>query len=168
MSIIPFEGRTPALHPSVFVADGSRIIGDVRIGCDSSVWFNSVLRGDINTIAVGERTNIQDSSIFHVTHDFKVSVGSDVTIGHRAIVHGATIGDCCLIGMGAIVLDNATIGPYSLVAAGAVVLQNVVVPEGSLVAGIPARIIRPLTDEEKEQLRQSAAGYVGYARRFKT
>lgn len=167
VSIISFEGHTPSLHPTVFVADGAHIIGDVQIGADASVWFNTVLRGDINSIIIGDRTNIQDGSVFHVTHEQRVTMGSDVTVGHRAIVHACTVGDCCLIGMGSVILDNATVGSYSLVAAGAVVLQNFVVPEGSLVAGVPARVIRPLTDQEKEQLRQSAVGYVGYARRFK-
>jgi carbonic anhydrase/acetyltransferase-like protein (isoleucine patch superfamily) len=154
------------IHPSAFIADGVHLIGDVRIAEDASVWFNSVLRGDINRIEIGERTNIQDCSVLHVTNELPCIVGNDVTVGHRAIVHGCTVGDCCLIGMGSIVLDNAKIGSHSLVAAGAVVLQNSVVPEGMLVAGVPAKIIRPLTDEEKQAMLESAHRYVAYARRF--
>lgn len=161
--IRPYKGKYPAIHPSVFVADGVQIIGDVRIGCDSSIWYNSVLRGDINAVIIGERTNIQDCSVLHVTGELAVRIGNDVTVGHRAIIHGCTVGDRCLIGMGAIILDNATIGAESLVAAGAVVLQNAVVPPGMLVAGVPAKVIRPLTPEEKDQLRISAHNYVQYA-----
>ncbi len=166
-SIRPFKGKKPDIHPSVFVADGVHIIGDVRIGSDSSVWYNSVLRGDINSVIIGERTNIQDCTVLHVTGELAVRIGSDVTVGHRAIVHGCTVGDHCLIGMGAVVLDNATIGAESLVAAGAVVLQNAVVPDGMLVAGVPAKVIRPLTTEEKEHIKASALNYVQYARGHK-
>ncbi len=168
MAIQAFQDYRPAIDPSVFVAEGVWIIGQVEIGKESSVWFNAVLRGDINKIQIGDRTNIQDGSIMHVTHEHPVRVGSDVTIGHRAIVHGATIDNCCLIGMGATILDNARVGSYSLVAAGAVVRESFVVPEGMLAAGVPAKIVRPLTQTEKERLFQSAQGYVEYARRFRT
>ncbi len=168
MGILAFQDHQPAIDPSVFLADGVYIIGQVEIGKDCSIWFNAVLRGDINTIRIGDRTNIQDGSIMHVTHEHPVRVGSDVTIGHRAIVHGATIDNCCLIGMGATILDNARVGSYSLVAAGAVVGESFVVPEGMLVAGVPAKIIRPLTQSEKDRLFQSAQGYVEYAKQFRT
>ena len=168
MAIVAFQNSRPMIDPSVFVAEGVWIIGQVEIGKDSSVWFNAVLRGDINKIQIGDRTNIQDGSIMHVTHEYPVHVGSDVTIGHRAIVHGATIDDCCLIGMGATILDNARVGSYSLVAAGAVVREGFVVPGGMLVGGVPAKIIRPLTQSEKDSLFQSAQGYVEYARQFRT
>lgn len=166
-SIRPFKGKSPDLHPSAFIADGVQIVGDVRIGSDSSVWYNSVLRGDINSVIIGERTNIQDCSVLHVTAELPVRIGSDVTVGHRAIVHGCTVGDCCLIGMGAVILDNASIGPESLVAAGAVVLQNAVIPGGVLVAGVPAKVIRPLTSDEIENIKASARNYVQYARGHK-
>lgn len=167
MTIIAHNGIAPQIDPTAFVAEGARLIGNVKLAKDASVWFNAVLRGDINLVDIGERTNIQDGSILHVTHEFPVRVGSDVTVGHRAIVHGCTVGNCCLIGMGAVVLDNARIGSYSLVAAGAVVLQDVVVPEGVLVAGIPAKVIRPLTEKEKQALRESAVHYVDYARGYR-
>ncbi len=158
----------PKIHPSVFVADGAHIIGDVVIGKDSSVWFNAVIRGDVNFIRIGERTNIQDSSVLHVTHDrYPLNIGSNVTVGHAAVVHAATVLDFSLIGMGAIVLDNARIGPYALVAAGAVVVGNSVVPEGTLAAGIPAKVVRSLTDEERRSLVESAQNYVDYVATYR-
>ncbi len=164
MARVEYNGLLPTVDTSVFVADGVHLIGDVRLAKDANVWFNSVLRGDINCIEVGERTNIQDCSVLHVTHEFPVRIGSDVTVGHRAIIHGCTVGDSSLIGMGAVILDNAKIGSHALVAAGAVVLQNFIVPDGMLAAGVPAKIIRPLTDEEQLQIKESALHYVEYAR----
>jgi carbonic anhydrase/acetyltransferase-like protein (isoleucine patch superfamily) len=166
MNCIAYNGQLPQVHKSVFVGAGVQLIGNVKIGKDSSVWFNSVLRGDINAVEIGERTNIQDAAVLHVTSESMCRIGSDVTVGHRAIIHACTVGDCCLIGMGAIVLDNATIGENSLVAAGAVVLQNATIPEGVLVAGVPAKVIRRLTDEERTAIRESAEHYVAYARGF--
>ena len=168
MSIIPYKNIVPRLHPSVFVAEGAWIIGDVEIGKDSSVWFNTVIRGAVNYIRIGERTNIQDNSVIHVTHQkYPTTIGSNVTIGHNAVVHACTIYDYCLIGMGAVVLDDAKVGPYSLVAAGAVVTMQMVVPEGVLVAGIPARVVRELTPVEKESLVQSAQNYVDYVSTYR-
>ncbi|MBF8293588.1 MAG: gamma carbonic anhydrase family protein [Bacteroidetes bacterium] len=165
--IIPYRGIKPKIDPSVFIAEGAQIIGDVEIGRDSSVWFNTVIRGDVHYIRIGERTNIQDNCVLHVTHDtYPLVIGSDVTVGHGAILHAATIKDRCLIGMGAKVLDNATVGPYALVAAGALVLEHFEVPEGALVAGVPARIKRMLTEEEREQIVQSARNYVGYVKTY--
>ena len=163
-----YRGIKPRIHPSVYVAEGAQIVGDVEIGKDSSVWFNAVIRGDVHFIRIGEHTNIQDNSVLHVTHEkFPLVIGSDVTIGHGAIVHAATLKDCCLIGMGAKVLDDATVGPYSLVAAGALVLEHFEVPEGALVAGVPARVKRMLTQEEREQIAQSAHNYVEYVRTYR-
>lgn len=162
-----YNTHVPSIHPSAFIAAGVQLIGDVRIAADASIWFNSVLRGDINRIEIGERTNIQDGSVLHVTGDLPCIVGADVTVGHRAIVHACTVGDCCLIGMGSVILDNAKIGSRSLVAAGAVVLQNFVVPEGMLVAGVPAKVIRPLTEQEKQGILESARHYVEYARGYR-
>ena len=167
MPLHPVGGRVPRLEPGVFVADGARVVGDVHIARDASIWYNAVLRGDINRITVGERTNIQDAAVVHVTGELPALIGRDVTVGHGAIVHACTVGDGCLIGMGSVVLDGAVIGAGSLVAAGAVVLQQVRVPEGSLVAGIPGRVIRPLSPEEREQLLESARHYVEYARSVK-
>ena len=167
MPIVSVVGKTPRIPASAFVADGAFVIGDVELGDEASVWFQAVLRGDINRIAIGDRTNIQDGCILHVTNEFSVRVGTDVTVGHRAIVHGCVIGDGSLIGMGAVVLDNVRIGDNSLVGAGAVVLENTVIPSGSLVAGVPARIIRNLTAEEIRRIHDSAAHYVEYARAFR-
>lgn len=168
MPLLPFKGKLPELHPSVFVAEGAMIVGDVTIGKDSSVWFNAVVRGDVHYIRIGERTNVQDNAVIHVTNRrFPTVIGSDVTIGHSAVVHACTINDYCLIGMGAVVLDDAKVGPYALVAAGAVVPMGMTVPEGVLVAGVPARIVRPLTEDERDYLRRSAQNYVGYVAEYR-
>ena len=167
MPLVTHVGVSPRIHPSAFIAEGVYVIGNVDIARDASVWFNSVLRGDINTISIGERTNVQDGSIFHVTHELPVHVGNDVTIGHRAIVHGCSIDDGSLIGMGAVILDRARIGKQALVAAGAVVREGFVVPDGMLVGGVPARVLRALTDDEKLAILDSAAHYVQYAQSFR-
>ncbi|MEX0737439.1 MAG: gamma carbonic anhydrase family protein [Bacteroidota bacterium] len=164
-----YRGIKPKVHESVFIADGAKIIGDVEIGSGSSVWYNTVIRGDVNTIRIGERTNIQDNSVLHVTHKkYPLVIGSNVTIGHGAVVHACTVKDFCLIGMGAIVMDHATVGPYAIVAAGSVVLEQFEVPEGTLVAGVPARVRRKLTEEEKRMLEQSAQNYVEYVKTYRT
>ena len=168
MRVLTHGGFSPVIHPSAFIAEGAYVIGNVEIREDASVWFHSVLRGDINSITIGERTNIQDGAIFHVTHELPVCVGKDVTVGHRAIVHGCSIDDGSLIGMGAVVLDRARIGKHSLVAAGAVVREGFVVPEGMLVGGVPAKVLRALSDDEKHSILESAAHYVKYAESFRT
>lgn len=168
MSIITHEGIAPRIHASAFVAEGAHIIGNVELGENASVWFNSVLRGDINSIHIGDRTNIQDGSILHVTSELAVHVGNDVTVGHRAIVHGCRVEDGSLIGMGSVILDRARIGKQALVAAGAVVLEGFVVPDGMLAAGVPAKILRPLTGKEKLSLLESAEHYVKYAQSFRS
>jgi carbonic anhydrase/acetyltransferase-like protein (isoleucine patch superfamily) len=167
MGIIAYKDRIPKLHTSVFVADGAMIIGDVEIGEHSGIWFNAVIRGDVNFIHIGSRTNVQDNSVLHVTSKTApLSIGSDITIGHNAVLHGCTIDDCCLIGMGASVLDRARIHRNSMVAAGAIVLEGFDVPEGMLVAGVPAKVKRALTEDEKQFIRQSAANYVGYVQAY--
>jgi carbonic anhydrase/acetyltransferase-like protein (isoleucine patch superfamily) len=167
--IIPYNNRIPKLHKSVFVADGAKIIGDVEIGEDSGIWFNVVIRGDVNFIHIGSRTNIQDNSVLHVTSKTApLNIGSDITIGHGAVLHGCTIEDFCLIGMGAIVMDKAHIHRQSMVAAGTIVLEGFDVPEGMLVAGIPAKVKRALTEEERQFIRQSAVNYVGYMQAYKS
>jgi carbonic anhydrase/acetyltransferase-like protein (isoleucine patch superfamily) len=164
--LLAHHGVTPRVHPTVYIADGAWLIGDVEVGEQASLWFNAVLRGDINSIHVGRRSNVQDGAVLHVTRELPVRIGDDVTIGHKAMIHGCWIGDGSLVGMNAVVLDNARVGPFALVAAGAVVRENFVVPEGTLVAGVPGRIIRSITDDEKAQVLQSAKNYVGYARSF--
>ncbi len=166
MGILVHHGIRPVIDPTAFVADGAWLIGDVELGARSSVWFNAVLRGDINRIRVGARTNVQDGAVLHVTSEYQVWVGDDVTIGHQAMIHGCRIENGALIGMSAVVLDNARIGECALVAAGSVVRENFTVPERTLVAGVPARVVRTLTDAERDALLQSAAHYVEYARSY--
>lgn len=163
----PINNRTPKIHPSVFVADNATIIGDVVIEKNASIWYNAVVRGDINYIRIGEGTNIQDGCLLHVRSETSpLLIGSMVTLGHGVIAHGCTIRDFCLIGMGAIVLDNVEVNSYSLIAAGAVVLSNTVVPEGVLVAGVPGKVIRHLTPEERTMLEKSAQNYIDYAKMY--
>ena len=163
-----YKGKTPKLDPSVFVAPGAHIVGDVVIGKDSSVWFNTVIRGDVHWIKIGSRTNIQDGCILHVTSGvWPLAIGSNVTVGHGAILHGCRIDDGCLVGMGATILDNATIGARSLVAAGSLVRENFQVPPGSLVAGVPATVKRPLTEAEQQGLAEGAENYVRYVATYR-
>lgn len=168
-TIAPYLGKSPQIDDSVFLCDGVRIIGDVTIGKDSSIWFNSVVRGDVYYIRIGERTNIQDNCTLHVTHNtYALTIGNDVTVGHSATLHGCTIHDNVLIGMGATVLDDAVINSHSLIAAGSVVLQKTVIPEGVLAAGVPAKVIRPLTDAERAEVAQGAKNYMEYIKRYRT
>ena len=147
------------IKESVFLAAGAQIVGDVQIGENSSIWYNAVLRGDTNPIVIGENTNVQDNAVLHVNRRRGLFVGDNVTIGHGAIVHGCTVGDNVLIGMGSIILDDVEIGNHCIIGAGALVTANKVIPEGSLVYGNPARIIRGLTEEEKESISVSARNY---------
>ena len=162
--ILPFEGRTPRIHPSAWIAPTAVIIGDVRIGPDASVFYGCVLRGDINSISIGARTNIQDNSVIHVDGDAPVVIGDDVTVGHMALVHGSTVGSRSLIGMKSGLLSRSKIGAGSLIAAGAVVLEGQEIPEASLAAGIPAKVHRELDDESAEQFIAHAGRYVETAR----
>ena len=155
------------IDPSVFIAAGVCIIGSAVVKRDASLWFQAVVRADVNAISIGERTNVQDGTVIHVTHEHPTVIGNDVTIGHRAIVHGCTVGDGSLIGMGAILLDGTTVGPAALVAAGALVREGFAVPAGTLAAGVPARIIRELTPAERSALMASAEHYVGYAAAYR-
>lgn len=151
--------KTPDIHPSAFVAPGAVIRGEVHLAENSSVFYNAVLRGDRAPISIGEGTNIQDNCVVHVEYDLPVTVGKNVTVGHGAILHGCTVGDETLIGMGAIVLNGAQIGKSCLIGAGALVTQNAVIPDGCMAVGSPAKVKRPLTPEEMDGLRQSAADY---------
>lgn len=151
--------KTPDIHPSAFVAPGAVVRGEVHLAENSSVFYNAVLRGDRAPISIGEGTNIQDNCVVHVEYDLPVTVGKNVTVGHGTILHGCTVGDETLIGMGAIVLNGAQIGKSCLIGAGALVTQNAVIPDGCMAVGSPARVKRPLTPEEMDGLRQSAADY---------
>ncbi len=161
--ILPFGEINPQIDPTALVVPNATIIGDVVIGEESSVWFQAVVRGDVNLIRIGSRTNIQDGSVVHVTNlTHPTRIGDDVTVGHNVTLHGCTIGDRCLIGIGAIVLDGAEVGPDCIVGAGALVAPGARIPAGSLVIGTPARVKRTLTGEEKAHLLQSARNYIGY------
>lgn len=169
MTTFAFEEFRPQLAEDVFVAPGAAVIGDVVVGAGSSVWYNVVIRGDVQPIRIGERTNIQDLSMVHVTSGrFSTQIGDDVTVGHRAILHGCTVENAVLIGMGAIVLDGAVIGAESIVGAGAVVTQGTRIPPRSLALGSPARVVRELRDDEVAGLYKSATGYVELSRRHET
>jgi len=166
--IIPFGSHTPRVDASAWIPSSARIIGDVVIGAESSVWFHTVLRGDVHYIRIGARSNIQDNSTVHVTTGtWPTLVGDDVTVGHGVILHGCRIGHRCLIGMGAIVMDNAEIGDDCLVAAGALVTPGTVIPPGHLVLGSPAKISRPLRPDEHERIARSARGYVELAATYR-
>lgn len=152
--------RQPVIHPSAFIAPNATLLGDVTIGEDASVWYNTVLRGDINRIAVGRGSNIQDGSVLHLSAEYGCLIGAYVTVGHMAMLHACTIGDECLIGMGAIILDGAEIGERSIIGAGALVTQERKIPPGSMVLGSPAKVVRSLSLEEQSGLREWAERYV--------
>jgi carbonic anhydrase/acetyltransferase-like protein (isoleucine patch superfamily) len=155
--------KKPVLGKDVYIARGAVVVGDVTLGDGASVWYNAVLRGDINRIVIGAGSNIQDNSVVHLADEFPCILGNYVTVGHSAIVHACTIGDECLIGMGAVVLDGAEIGAQCLIGAKALVTQHAKIPDGSLVLGAPARIVRALTPEERSGLKYWAEKYVGTA-----
>lgn len=163
-----YLGHSPQLGTSVFTVDSAEIIGDVVIGDYSSIWFNVVIRGDVNYIRIGSRTNVQDGTVIHVDHSrYPTHIGDDVTIGHNVTLHGCNIGDRCLIGMGAVVMDNVTIENDAMVGAGALVPPGTVIPSGSLFMGSPAKFKRKLTQKELDHLKQSAQNYIKYAENYK-
>jgi carbonic anhydrase/acetyltransferase-like protein (isoleucine patch superfamily) len=163
-----FKDIKPELDASVFHVESAEIIGDVVIGEHSSIWFNTVIRGDVNAIRIGARTNIQDGTVVHVTHKKHPTwIGDDVTVGHNVTLHGCRIGNRCLIGMGAVVMDGVVIGDDAMIAAGALVVPGTEVPSGTLFAGSPARLKRQLSETEIVALKQSAANYLGYVEAYK-
>jgi carbonic anhydrase/acetyltransferase-like protein (isoleucine patch superfamily) len=165
--IVPHHGVTPSLAPSVFVADTARVIGDVEIGEASSIWYGAVVRGDVFHIRIGARVNIQDMTMIHVTTDrFATVIEDDVTVGHKAMLHGCTIRRGALIGMGATIMDQAVIGEEAMVAAGAVVTPGTEVPPRTLMVGAPARPRRSLSEEELDDLRRSASHYAALAQTY--
>ena len=162
--LIPYGNHRPKLDTTAYVQNSAQIIGDVAIGAQSSVWFNVVIRGDVHHIRIGVRSNIQDNSTLHVTAGtWPTLVGDDVTVGHGVILHGCRVGNRCLIGMGAIVMDDAEIGDDCLVAAGALVTPGSRMPAGQLIVGSPAKAVRLLRDDERGRLLQSAQNYVAHA-----
>src|SRR2546421_5119133 len=158
-----FLHKKPSLGKDVYVARGAVVLGNVTLGRNSSVWYNAVLRGDINRITVGHHTNIQDNAVLHLADDFPCEVGNYVTIGHSAIVHACKIGNEVLVGMGATILDGAVIGGQSLIGARALVTQGARIPPGSLVLGMPAKVVRRLTSPERAKLKYWAEKYAQYA-----
>jgi carbonic anhydrase/acetyltransferase-like protein (isoleucine patch superfamily) len=161
--LLSLGDRVPRIDPEAFVAPGATIVGDVSIGARASVWYGTVVRGDTARIQVGEETNLQDGCVLHADPDAPLTVGDRVTVGHRVVLHGASVEDDVLIGMGSVVMNHAHIGTGSLVGAGAVVTQGTVVPPGSLVLGAPARVVRPIRDEERARIARGATGYVARA-----
>ena len=166
--LIAHDGIAPRIAPSAYVQASAQVIGDVHLGAESSVWFNSVLRGDVFHIRIGARTSIQDNSTVHVTTGrHPTLVGDDVTVGHNVVLHGCSVGNRCLIGIGAIVLDRCDLGDDCIVGAGSLLVPGTVIPAGHLALGSPAKVVRPLTDAEREHVLQSARNYVANAARYR-
>ncbi len=167
--ILPHHGKWPEIHETAWIAPSADVIGEVSMGERSSIWFQVVVRGDVNWIKIGARTNIQDHSMLHVTRrKSPLTVGDEVTVGHRVTLHGCTIGNRVLLGMGAIVMDDAVVGDDCIIGAGSLVTQRTVIASGSLVMGSPAKVVRTLKPEELAFLKQSAENYVGDIREYQT
>ncbi|MDQ1621485.1 MAG: hypothetical protein QOE19_4054 [Actinomycetota bacterium] len=164
--LVAYDGAAPGVAPDAFVADGVTLIGAVTVRSRASVWFATVIRADGAPIEIGEGSNVQDGCVLHSDPGFPVRVGARVSLGHRAVVHGCTVEDDALVGMGAVVLNGAVIGTGSLVAAGSVVLEGTVVPPGSLVVGVPGKVKRGVTEAERERMRSGAASYIERSARY--
>ena len=163
-----FGGKSPIIPDSCYISESVDLIGDVTLGENVSLWFGAVVRGDMHFITIGNRSNIQDNSVIHVTTDVSPTrIGDEVTVGHNAIIHGATIEDRCLIGMGTIIMDDAVIGEGSIVGAGAVVPPNMIIPPRSLVVGLPAKIVRQTSDTELEMIIERAQHYIDFSQEYK-
>jgi carbonic anhydrase/acetyltransferase-like protein (isoleucine patch superfamily) len=165
--VLPLDGVAPRIAPDAYLAPGAVVVGDVEIGPGASVWFNATLRGDLAPVRVGARSNVQDNAVLHVNTDVPCLVGDDVTIGHGAIVHGTTIGDGAMVGMGATVLSRSRVGAGAVVAAGALVPEGAEVRPGALVMGVPARETRPVSEAERAEVAATAARYVRQAARYR-
>lgn len=165
--ILPVRGIEPKIAQSCYIAPNATVVGDVVVGENCSVWFNAVIRGDVNSIRIGSKTNIQDGVVIHATYlKASTTIGNNVNIGHNALIHGCVLKDNVLVGMGAIVMDNAVVEEYVIVAAGSVVLENTVCESGYLYAGTPARKVKPLSDQQKELLNKLPDNYVMYSQWF--
>jgi len=166
--ILPVKDKSPVWGEDCFIAPNATIVGDVVMGKNCSVWFNAVIRGDVHYIKIGDNTNIQDGAVIHATYlKAATNIGCNVSIGHNALLHGCTLHDHTLVGMGAIVMDHAVVNEFVIIAAGAVVLENTICESGYLYAGIPAKKIKPLTDEQKAMLKQLPNNYIMYSGWFK-
>lgn len=167
MTVRSFRGTAPLVHPSCFVESSAQLIGDVQLGEQSSVWFNSVLRGDVQQIRVGRRSNIQDLCMVHVVRDrWATQLGDEVTVGHHVVLHGCRLGNHILVGMGSILLDGVKVGDDCVIAAGTLLTPGTEIPPGSLVMGSPGRVKRPVSDEERAWIARTAEHYVGYAQEY--
>ena len=167
MAVYEVDGKSPQLASSAWVAESAEVMGNVTLGPDASVWFGCVLRGDTESMSIGEGSNVQDLSVLHADRGMPLTVGKHVTIGHKVMLHGCTIGDESLIGIGAIVLNGAKIGKNCLVGAGSLVTEGKEFPDGSMIMGTPAKVVRQLTPEQIEGLRNSARHYIDNARLFR-
>ena len=168
--ILPVNGKTPEMGANCFIAPNATIVGDVKMGNDCSIWFNAVLRGDVNSIEMGNKVNVQDGAVIHCTYQkTKTLIGNNVSIGHNAIVHGCILEDNVLVGMGAIIMDNVRVGSNSIVAAGAVVLENTVIEKGSIFAGVPAKKVKMVSEALiNGEINRIADNYIMYSSWFKT
>ena len=168
MVILPVKDKSPTWGEDCFIAENATIVGDVVMGSGCSVWFNAVIRGDVHYIKIGDNTNIQDGAVIHATYlKAPTNIGNNVSIGHNALVHGCTLHDHTLVGMGAIVMDHAVVNEFVIIAAGAVVLENTICETGFLYAGVPAKKIKPLTEEQLAMLKQLPKNYIMYSGWFK-
>ena len=167
MALYKLDGVAPDVAESAWVADSAQVMGAVSLGADASVWFGTVIRGDTEHIAVGAGSNIQDASVLHADVGYPLTIGERVTVGHQVMLHGCTIGDESLIGIGAVVLNGATIGKHCLVGAGALVTEGKSFPDGSMIIGSPAKVVRQLTPDQIDGLRRSAQHYIDNARRYR-
>ena len=168
MALYQLDDFQPAIAATAWVADSAQVIGNVTLGDHSSVWFGVVIRGDTSTISVGKGSNVQDNSVLHADHGMPLVIGEGVTVGHQVMLHGCTVGNNCLIGIGAIVLNGAKIGNNCLVGAGALVTEGKEFPDGSMIIGSPAKAVRMLSPEQMQGLKMSAESYITNARRYKT
>lgn len=166
MPLLPYKGVMPRVGKNVFIAENAYVIGDVELGDYASVWYGAVLRGDFAPIVIGSHTSIQENCVVHTDHGFPSKVGSHVTTGHTAVIHGASVGDHCIIGMGALLLNGASVGPESIVGAGAVLAEGKEFPARSLVLGVPGKLLREVTDQELARIYSNAETYLGYAREY--
>ncbi len=165
-AIFPYKDLTPRIEAGVFIAAGARIIGEVSIAANASIWYNTVIRADVQPVAIGQYTNIQDNCTLHVMYDFPCTLGSYITIGHNAVLHGCTVADNCLIGIGTIILGYAEIGENCIIGAGSLIAEHKKIPPNSLVMGSPGKIIRQVSSEEIEAVRQAALKYAEVARDY--
>lgn len=167
MAVYEVDGKKPRVDSTAWIADSAQVMGNVTLGRDVSVWFGCVLRGDTETMTIGEGSNIQDGTVMHADLGLPLSLGKHVTVGHKAMLHGCTIGDESLVGIGAVVLNGARIGRNCLVGAGSLVTEGKEFPDGSMIMGAPAKVVRQLTPAQMQGLRQSALNYIDNARRFR-